>query len=418
MKFISCIPIGGPAINSEEDELVLCQCEIQEIPQSKENVNSTCVSEITISEGTDIYRRMNVRMCDMRVFESSKECVWYEFLKFLTGHKIQLPLLNDTIHFSSWVCYTSKGGNWNIVMELESAGITKKLAELQLDAIHSGEVDLFQFTNVLFHESCQLNDRVHHLESKVAGSNNRIKMLQEEQTERSSMLQKRDDRTRAVVVALLNEKKSKIKELYDKIDRLKSNPMEELPSERISDSDIINKHVNDPVSHLTSPGKRRKRTPSDQDSGREQVKKRIIPKVEQSSDDFEDFQFFGISKHPEMLSRNGSPQKSTNIKHGSRATETDTLPNSSQEIPPYLQHASASAPNTQTASVVKSESNVQIIPQSSSSSNESDTETEAQNKTDTHKDKFNTQTDVADRPSDTEQNTEGETDQTTDLDTE
>lgn len=302
MKFVSCIRVANSEEVDGKQDVVLCQSEIRGnlLPQSAEDVNQLCIDEILVSEGNEIHKKSYVTMKDMWVFADASsdksiiEFIWYELIKHLTGHKLQLESMNGKVNFTNWVCAAPEGGKWQIIMELESEGIIRKMAQLELETVDAGEIDLFQLTNTLFVAHCQSNKELFKTEAKIVELRSQIKASEDERKTLDAILEERDQKTRIIVVELLNEKKRKITELQEE---LKKKHSYKIP-DQIPDSEAINKHVSAAVSELISPGKRRKVKCEElgQDNIKN-VKRQIFKKAElEPPADFDDFQFFGITK--------------------------------------------------------------------------------------------------------------------------
>lgn len=302
MKFISCIRVATSEEVDGKQDVVLCQSEIRGnlLPQSAEEVNQLCIDEILISEGNEIHKKIHVTMKNVWVFADASsdksiiEFIWYELIKHLTGHKLQLESMNNKVNFTNWVCDAPEGGKWQIIMELESEGIIRKMAQLELETVDAGEIDLFQLTNTLFVAHCQSNKELFKTEAKIVELRSQIKESEDERKTLDTILEERDQKTRIIVVELLNEKKRKITELQEELEKQHSCKI----PDQIPDSEAINKHVNAAVSELISPGKRRKvKCEELQEDNIKNAKRQILKKAElEPSADFDDFQFFGITK--------------------------------------------------------------------------------------------------------------------------
>lgn len=348
MKFVSCIRVASSEEVDGKQDVVLCQCEIRKelLPLSAEEVNQLCIDEILISEGNEIHKKSQVTMKNMWVFtdansdKSITQYMWYELIKHLTGHKLQLESMNNKVNFTNWVCHAPEGGKWQIIMELESEGIIRKIAQVELETVDTGEVDLFQLTNTLFKAHCQSNNELFNTEAKIVELRSRIKESEDERKTLDTILEERDQKTRIIVVELLNEKKRKISELQEELKKRHSCQT----SGQIPDSEAINKHVNAAVSELISPGKRRKVKYQELDETNiKNTKRQIFKKAKlESSGDFDDFQFFGITKpakHDENPSNNVPRGK---VKRESQeqpfpdaetdSHKTDTMPDSKSTI--------------------------------------------------------------------------------------
>lgn len=314
MKVVSCIAVASVEDEEPGDDLVLCQCELlaEKLPDSEEEVGRLIIEEIVVSEGNEIHRKRSVSCGDLFVFygtedekRSLKSRVWFELVRFLTGHRVQVASLKDKVEFSRWVCDAQEGGKWSLIMELESEGIVRKIAQLELESVTQGEVDLFQMTNTLFQSYCSSNDSIEALRSRGSDLEVEIATLREQREILDKVLYERDEKTRAIMVSILNEKKKRIALLEEELGKRHSSTN----LSDVSDSDVINKNVKDAVSHLISPGKRRYR--NDQavkDSSVKNAKRRLLtePKIESAQDFEDDFQFFGITKPKEEYRPSGS----------------------------------------------------------------------------------------------------------------
>lgn len=334
MKVVSCIPVAFSEQEASVDDLVLCECDLREekFPESEVDLGRLTIHEIVVSEGNEIHRRRDFGCGDLQVFSGSEDekrslqrFVWFELVKLLTGHRIQVDSLNGRVKFTRWVCDAPEGKQWNLIMELESEGIVRKIAQLGLESVSHGEVDLFQMTNMLFQSFCQSNDTVGALRARELELESSIATLTEQREILDRVLLQRDEKTRTIVVNLLNEKKKRIAMLEQEVRKEHSS----MNLCDISDSEVINQNVKDAVSHLISPGKRKYRA-TQAEKDRKKAKRRLFPepKVEPQDDFEDDFKFFGITKpREENTPSSSSTPKKPNVKQESqedRITELDS----------------------------------------------------------------------------------------------
>lgn len=316
MRFVSCVAVSSTAGEEAQGDVVLCECDLSErqLPENAEEVGGLVLEDVVISEGNEIHRRRKVSGRDLKLFtgkeqerEALRGAVWYELVKLLSGHRVQLESLTGKVQFTKWVCHVSEGESWFLVMELEAAGIVRKVAQLEVQAVSEGEADLFQMTSRLFASYCEANDTVRALTVRT----NELESLLKQADGLERVRHERDDKTRSIMVGLLNEKKTRIAQLELQLEKKQLSPA----LSDISDSEVINKNVTEAVTELISPGKRRARTQQMNDEQRlKKVAKKLIPETkEEPIDDFdEDFQFFGISKTQETAPNSrGSPKKPT-----------------------------------------------------------------------------------------------------------
>lgn len=314
MEFVSSITMVNEKEEFREDvESGLCKIRIKEDAVSETmdevEISKLKVDSLLVSEGTEIFSKTGLGIDDVRVFigenidEESKKYVWYELLKMLTGHKVYVASLDNKITFSKWTCRMQDDKVWRVVMELESSAIIRKIAEFDLCPVKNGEADLFEMADKLYQDICSVNDSYRNMKESDLRNRSRVKELVQERELLDKLLEERDNKTRAIVVTLLNEKKKKIRELNE---TLRRNNIK-VCGDDIPDSGLINMEVAKPISELNSPGKRlkRRRVVESQNLNKklENANRRKSEKKAQSNspikkedDDFDDFQFFGISK--------------------------------------------------------------------------------------------------------------------------
>ena len=216
--------------------------------------------------------------------------------------------LEDSVNFTRWVCRISDEG-WKLYMQLESGGLIKQIAQLDLYVLENTEVDLFQMAKTLFNMNCNSNDLLYKAQTNYHAIQEEVDSLKQERALVDKVLEERDNKTRTIVVGLLNEKKKKIAELRKRL--LKALP--DMPESDISDSEIINKHITNPVSSLNSPGKKGRKAKLKKigsikkpDIKRKKLKpSKLVQKPKAEHSDFDDFQFYGISRR--------TPEKADNM---------------------------------------------------------------------------------------------------------
>lgn len=310
MEFVSCITMVNEKEEYREDaESGLCKIQIEEDAvleaMDEAKLSKLKVDSLLVSEGTEIFSKTGLGIDDVRVFigeninEESKKYVWYELLKMLTGHKIYVAPLDNKITFSKWTCRIQDDKVWKVVMELESSAIIRKIAEFNLCPVKNGEADLFAMADKLYQDICCVNDSYRNMKKSDLRNRSRVKELVQERELLDKLLEERDNKTRAIVVTLLNEKKKKIRELNE---ILRRNNIK-VCGDDIPDSELINMEVAKPISELNSPGKRlkRRRMMESQNLNEKlgianQMKSHSISPIAKEDDDFDDFQFFGITK--------------------------------------------------------------------------------------------------------------------------
>nr|ABI48909.1 LIF1 [Saccharomyces cariocanus] len=319
MEFVSCIAMVNEG-EFGEDEHGLCKIQIKDgallETLDENNLSELKIQNMLISEGTEIFSKGCFGINDVRIFAGEnidkeyKKYVWYELLKMLTGHRVYIASLDKKVVFTKWTCRMQNDELWKVVMELESSAIIRKIAELTLHPVTNGEADLFEMADKLYQDICYVNDSYRNMKESNSSNRNRVEELTRERELLDKLLEERDERTRTMVVALLNEKKKKIRELHE---ILRRNNIK-LSDDDVSDSTLINMEVAKPISELNSPGKRLKqrRTVEPQnlneklkDINRRRANRRISnhSAIKSEDDDFDDFQFFGLSKRPIIASK-------------------------------------------------------------------------------------------------------------------
>ncbi|QLL30344.1 hypothetical protein HG536_0A01610 [Torulaspora globosa] len=331
MKFVSCIAVSNVVDEEAPEDVVLCESDLgeQRLPESEQELSELMIEEIVISEGNEIHKRQKISREDLKIFpgterekSSLKGAIWHELVKLLTGHRVQLDSVKGSVQYTRWVCHAADGKTWYLAMEMEAGGIVRKLAQLDVPAVSEGEVDLFQMTNRLFASYCESSDAVKALLLRTA----ELESFLSERESLEKVRLERDDKTRSIMVNLLNEKKTRIAQLEQQLEE--KCPVSGLGD--IQDSEVINRNVREAVSELISPGKRRARAEQMKDDHkRKKVNRKLFPepKIEPADDFDDDFQFFGITKVKEESPNSNSTPKKPAVKqesHEERLHETDS----------------------------------------------------------------------------------------------
>lgn len=331
MRFVSCIAVSDVAGGEAPADVVLCESDLGEqgLPENEQELGELVVEGMVISEGNEIHRREKIGLGDLKVFpgtegekSSLRGPIWHELVKLLTGHRVQLDSMKGRVQYTRWVCHAVEGETWCLAMEMEAGGIVKKLAQLDVPAVSEGEVDLFEMTSRLFGAYCESNDAVKALILRTS----ELESFLNERESLEKVRLERDDKTRSIMVNLLNEKKARIEQLEQQLhDKCAVSALGDIP-----DSEVINRNVKEAVSELISPGKRRARAEQmKQDSKRKKVTRKLFPEPKpEPVDDFDDdFQFFGITKVKEETPNSNSTPKKPAVKqesHEERLHETDS----------------------------------------------------------------------------------------------
>ncbi|GAV55707.1 hypothetical protein ZYGR_0AY00990 [Zygosaccharomyces rouxii] len=338
MRFVSCLPVSDADATQEEvDEVVLCESHFtqDDFPSSADALEDLTIEWLVLSEGSEIHQRHNCHLRNLQVFTDASETkyIWYELLRELTTHKVYHRDMEQKVRYTRWVCNAPEGGQWSICMELESGGIVRKVAQLELTPASHCELNLFRMTNELFRECCTCNDRMVQMKYKMDNVEHQINDLQEERKLLDQLLEKRDAQTRSIVVGLLNEKKRKITELQ-----------RQLKEQGPQDAELINRYVTDPVRGHSSLGRRRRRLANNSNNGGNDAKRKSrlppqpLPKKlhiekedlesEAEQEEKQEFKFWGIKKLDSLVKREeedlpNSSTSSTNESTGHTESSTD-----------------------------------------------------------------------------------------------
>ncbi|CCF57205.1 hypothetical protein KAFR_0C02120 [Kazachstania africana CBS 2517] len=324
LEFVSCLRISGSRGTEENDEVCICNAMLvsDTLPGSVKSLDDLTIDQIMMSEGTEIFEAEKLNQSDLQIFTSSsgtgdedtyKRCIWYELLRTLTCHKLYIKDLESRVKYTAWTIRKVSDESWKVVMELESGAIVKKIAQFSLTSVKTGEMDLFKLSLNLFENNCKSNDRYYSLGEKYNNLYDRLKLMEEERTILDNVLEERDKSARLITVGLLNEKKKKILQLQE---ILKRHNIIDDAMENIPDLEAVNKNVVQAVSHLNSPG-RRKRASTTQSKQSIPSKKRrrnqineeqLIKQEAGSINDFDDFKFYGIG-NSQLRDSISSPNK-------------------------------------------------------------------------------------------------------------
>ena len=397
MEFVSCIRTINEGADKDDDELGLCKVQIEDgcKLETLDEISflEVRIKSMTVSEGTGIFSKSSFGINDVRIFtgesidERSKKYVWYELLKMLTGHKVYFASLDNKIIFTKWACRMQDNKVWKVVMELESSGIIRRIAEFTLHAVTKGEIDLFEMAEKLYQGICYVNDSYRKIKESDYSNRSRVEELTQERELLDKLLEERDKKTRAMMVTLLNEKKKRIRELHGILQRNNI----KVSDGDISDSALINLEIANPISELNSPGKRMNRRrivePQNlngklQDAKRRRVSSKMTHRsaIKEEEDDFDDFQFFGLSKRPVISKKSKlSENEDDTISLGNDVRSTSSLSDSSDDNLKHLVsledneiQLSADKMNEVYGRVSESESETETSPEEKKSPNNSE----------------------------------------------
>ncbi|CCE65040.1 hypothetical protein TPHA_0J02200 [Tetrapisispora phaffii CBS 4417] len=310
-EFICCVPgtyirqddVAGRDDDDENDlnTTIFCKSAFESAGLDSLQVRGLRICEVLLSDGTDVRCKEDLSIDDLKIYrddrESQREYMWYEILRILSSRAIYVEELQDKVKFTTATMSLNEGSTWHLALILESAGIVEKIAEIEFPKNSiTKEVDLFQYSTLLSQNVCKANDRVNSMLGKMSELESTIAEAEAEKKLLDDILCKRDEATKSVVLTLLNEKKNKIREL---VERLKAYGDDSI--DVLDDSNFINSDINRSITELNSPGKRHRMQRTSNDNIKLLKKKKM--KLEepntiikaQEPDDFEDFEFFGIS---------------------------------------------------------------------------------------------------------------------------
>ena len=302
MLFVSCLEIAKlpdnvyqPTNNSDNDdscEYCICETYIQgtELPRTVADLETLVIDRIRLTGGDVIYSLENVTLSSLQLFSSmedkseTRQGILYELLRFLTAHRVYIEPLQGKIEFTRWTIHIESNGAWKLVMELSLGALIGKLAQLDLKRVQRGEMDMFLLVRNLFDAHCRRGDELQDLTKRLQRVTEKVSLLEDERSTLDKVLEERDDRTRKMVVGLLNEKKKKIWEL-EKI--LREQHLDVKYPEYRSDEGLVNKYITDPVSELNSPGRRHVSSTLSTEGHLKKVKRKLefenIPKLSEVS---------------------------------------------------------------------------------------------------------------------------------------
>lgn len=271
-EFVFCVPFSSYTVsdnngNAEEDKgICICKDTLNRYDGqdlSEDKLNDITIDQILMSEGSIIYEAKHLKLNNIEVFVPfsipgiRKLHVWYSLIKLVTAGKFSIDNLDIMKKSTCWKFNILDTTECNLVLQVESGNIIKKLAQISFSVIENTELDLFELTHHLYTGLCETNINYNGLLKKSVGLENEISTLKSEREILDKILDERDRKTKAVIVELLNEKKRKILQLQEIIDK---NNLGDLIPEKRSDSEVLNTHIVNVVSELNSPGTRRKRT--------------------------------------------------------------------------------------------------------------------------------------------------------------
>ncbi|SCU84282.1 LADA_0D00848g1_1 [Lachancea dasiensis] len=289
-EFVSCASVSA---DQEDTGVMMCQTRFSsdgfktpaELPSFK-------ILDLIASEGSDVITGRNLDMSCLICFAGADRLKsWLELVIFLSGGWFVMEGIDRSWAYNGqWTFYYAYE-KWKLVFETQHRGFAQRFCELPLDSASQDlELDLFGLGLTMYKNLRRATERIHALELKCFHLEKEKLQMQQEERENDLLIRRRDDKTRAVVVALLNEKKDMIRKLEENLEQNRG-PLD-LPDEA-----LMNRFVSQPVSRMTSP---RKRAPARVSSTPSPSKKRPKPLVkhENSWDDFADkgFEIRGINR--------------------------------------------------------------------------------------------------------------------------
>lgn len=284
-------------------------------------VDQLSISKFTLSDGIEIYQSININKENLFLYSQlnsnwNKTILWYLFLRFLSGNFIYCPELEYKIGIKmseniQWVAEISSSSMELIfILQLKQDNIVKKLAQLIFSRQKKVELDLFKLSHQLFQFNVNSNNFINKVLNDLQNLQGEIQRLTNEKTDFDCILAKRDQKSRKIMVKLLNSKKKKIIELEKKLFDVNNS---DILSQ--NDSNIINTNVINPISELNSPGKRRKKSVNknkdvntDESRSLEAVNLKFeddfnsYMKREEEEEDFEPIEFMGINRKRKLAS--------------------------------------------------------------------------------------------------------------------
>lgn len=307
------------------------------------------VSNITVSDGIEIYQSNDIAKEDMFVYtqlnlQLDTLTIWYLLLKFLTGNWICCPELEDkidveTLDNTQWLAELSnENTELNFVLQFTQDFIVKKIAKVIVPKQENVELDLFRLSDRLFQSFVINNSFINKLRNDTKRLQERNEKLLDERVQLDKLIVERDEKSKKIMVELLNSKKRKIIELENKLAAMST-------SDGLlqNDSSLLNNNVAEPVSELNSPGKRRikqktpdKVTESIDLKSLEPVNLKIeddsdfyIKKEEDEDEDFTPIDFMGINRkrkiHEDITnSEDNSTTRSANDSSSEQETDLES----------------------------------------------------------------------------------------------
>ncbi|CEP64766.1 Lif1p LALA0_S13e02520g [Lachancea lanzarotensis] len=309
--FVSCT---FASISEKVDDLSVMMCQTELVDANEcitlQDFQKVSISKILASEGSDIIISENVQMDSLKCFaDTSALESWCELVNFLSaGYYKAVDLDKRWAQGKRWRFYFAAPSTWTLAFETQFQNFTQRHCELAFTpAPADQELDLFHLSLELFEAQKKSNARIHSLQNQCQLLEDQKVKSQSDHIEWEARLRVRDEKTRSVVVTLLNEKKEMIRTLQERLDH-GMKPLD------VPDSSLMNKFVNQPVSRMTSPRKHSQIRGSGTPSPRKKAKRPII-KNETSWDDLSDkgFEFRGINRERTLTK---SPSSDSSIVKG------------------------------------------------------------------------------------------------------
>ncbi|SCU84226.1 LAME_0C08724g1_1 [Lachancea meyersii CBS 8951] len=312
-SYVSCT-LASTSSETDDLSVMMCQTEFSsEKCATLQDFEKLLILKLLASEGSDIIIAEKVDISQLKCFAGAPLLEsWYELVVLLSGeHFESVEVDRKWAQGKRWRFYFVAPASWNLVFETQFESFTQRHCELALTpAPADQELDLFHLSLKLFEAQCHANTQIHALESKCRLLETEIQQNLTEKKEWEDQLRARDEKTRSVIIALLNEKKSMIHNLQERLE-LNKGPLD------LPDHALMNQFINQPVSRMTSPRKRSQALGSAASSPKKKVKRQPV-KREVSWDDFSDkgFEIRGINR--ERTPNSTSSTESSDVKSKAR----------------------------------------------------------------------------------------------------
>ncbi|SCU88409.1 LAMI_0D10000g1_1 [Lachancea mirantina] len=291
MQSICCFPL---ITTDEELEIALCKSSLEGFPVAEsQNWNNFVIKELIVSEGSGVRSLSFATIKDLKLLGGTDSgAAWQTLIDVLAAGKLPINDGESIPSYAAWKCDIRKEP-WKLVWEQTAAGITKRLAELGLDASRGRDLDLFRLSFELFQSHFKANKKLLGLQTTCDALKSDLRASHCERDKMVQLVRERDERTRSMVMELLNEKKTKIRDLQKRLDERRG------PGD-VSDQLVLNRFVSHPVSRMTSPEKRHA-SASPQKTTSPTKRKRSSPLVKgednlEASSEIDDFAFMGINR--------------------------------------------------------------------------------------------------------------------------